>query len=56
MPEGVTEAYRKWVEAGWGSVAVPKEHGGQGLPFGALHGASPRCGTAPTWRSGSVRC
>ena len=34
MPEGVTEAYRKWVEAGWGSVAVPKEHGGQGLPFG----------------------
>ena len=33
MPEGVTEAYRKWVEAGWGSVAVPKEHGGQGLPF-----------------------
>ncbi len=34
MPEGVTEAYRKWVEAGWGSVAIPKEHGGQGLPFG----------------------
>jgi alkylation response protein AidB-like acyl-CoA dehydrogenase len=34
MPDGVTEAYRKWVEAGWGSVAVPKEHGGQGLPFG----------------------
>lgn len=33
MPDGVTEAYRKWVEAGWGSVAVPKEHGGQGLPF-----------------------
>ena len=33
MPEGVTEAYRKWVEAGWGSVAVPKEHGGQGLPL-----------------------
>lgn len=34
MPEGVTEVYRKWVEAGWGSVAIPKEHGGQGLPFG----------------------
>jgi acyl-CoA dehydrogenase len=34
MPEGVTEAYRKWVEAGWGSVAVSKAHGGQGLPFG----------------------
>ncbi len=34
MPEGVTEVYRKWAEAGWGSVTVPKEHGGQGLPFG----------------------
>ena len=34
MPDGVTEVYRKWVEVGWGSVAVPKEHGGQGLPFG----------------------
>jgi acyl-CoA dehydrogenase len=34
MPEGVTEVYRKWVEAGWGSVAVSKAHGGQGLPFG----------------------
>ncbi len=34
MPDGVTEVYRKWVEAGWGSVAVPKEHGGQGLPYG----------------------
>jgi len=33
MPEGVTEAYRKWVAAGWGSVAIPKEHGGQGLPL-----------------------
>ena len=33
MPDGVTEAYRKWVEAGWGSLAIPKEHGGQGLPF-----------------------
>ncbi|MGO9487339.1 MAG: acyl-CoA dehydrogenase [Rhodomicrobium sp.] len=34
MPDGVAEAYRKWVEAGWGSVSVPKEHGGQGLPLG----------------------
>ena len=33
MPDGVTESYRKWIEAGWGSVAVPREHGGQGLPF-----------------------
>jgi alkylation response protein AidB-like acyl-CoA dehydrogenase len=33
MPQGVTEAYRKWVAGGWGSVAFPKEHGGQGLPL-----------------------
>ena len=33
MPAGVTEVYRKWVEGGWGSVAVPREHGGQGLPY-----------------------
>jgi alkylation response protein AidB-like acyl-CoA dehydrogenase len=33
MPEGVTEAYRKWVAAGWGSLSVPRHHGGQGLPF-----------------------
>jgi alkylation response protein AidB-like acyl-CoA dehydrogenase len=33
MPEGVTEAYRKWVAAGWGSLPVPKEFGGQGLPL-----------------------
>jgi acyl-CoA dehydrogenase len=33
MPDGVAAAYRKWVEGGWGSVAVPREFGGQGLPF-----------------------
>lgn len=33
MPEGVTEAHRKWAEAGWGSVAIPRQHGGQGLPL-----------------------
>ena len=33
MPAGVTEAYRKWIAAGWGSVAIPQEHGGQGLPL-----------------------
>jgi alkylation response protein AidB-like acyl-CoA dehydrogenase len=33
MPDGVAEAYRKWVEGGWGSVAVPREFGGQGLPY-----------------------
>ena len=33
MPEGFAEAYRKWVAGGWGSVAVPPEFGGQGLPL-----------------------
>ncbi|MGA7327004.1 MAG: acyl-CoA dehydrogenase [Rhodomicrobium sp.] len=33
MPEGFTEAYRKWVQGGWGSVAIPRAFGGQGLPL-----------------------
>jgi alkylation response protein AidB-like acyl-CoA dehydrogenase len=33
MPDGFAEAYRKWVAGGWGSVASPREFGGQGLPF-----------------------
>ncbi len=33
MPDGFTEAYRKWVESGWGSLPVPQAYGGQGLPF-----------------------
>jgi acyl-CoA dehydrogenase len=33
MPEGAANAYRGWIEAGWGSLSVPKRHGGQGLPF-----------------------
>jgi len=33
MPQGTASVYRAWTEAGWGSLSVPKEHGGQGLPF-----------------------
>ena len=32
MPPGFTEAYRKFVTGGWGSLPCPKEYGGQGLP------------------------
>lgn len=32
-PPGWQEAYRKWVEGGWGSLPCPGEHGGQGLPL-----------------------
>ena len=33
MPPGFREAYRAYVEGGWGSLAAPVEHGGQGLPL-----------------------
>jgi alkylation response protein AidB-like acyl-CoA dehydrogenase len=32
MPPGFKEAYRAYVEGGWGTLAGPPEHGGQGLP------------------------
>ena len=31
-PKGFREAYRAYVESGWGTLALPEEHGGQGLP------------------------
>ena len=31
-PPGFVEAYRRYVEAGWGTLALPEELGGQGLP------------------------
>jgi alkylation response protein AidB-like acyl-CoA dehydrogenase len=31
-PPGYPEAYRQYREAGWGTLALPEEHGGQGLP------------------------
>ncbi|HMG48309.1 MAG TPA: acyl-CoA dehydrogenase family protein [Allosphingosinicella sp.] len=33
MPPGFKEAYRAYVEGGWGTLAGPAEHGGQGLPL-----------------------
>jgi alkylation response protein AidB-like acyl-CoA dehydrogenase len=32
MPAGFKAAYRAYVEGGWGTLAGPAEHGGQGLP------------------------
>jgi len=32
MPPGFAEAYRRFVEAGWSSIAMPAAYGGQGLP------------------------
>ena len=31
-PSGFPAAYRQYVEAGWGTLALPAGHGGQGLP------------------------
>ena len=31
-PSGFPEAYRQYRESGWGTLALPEEHGGQGLP------------------------
>ena len=33
MPGGFREAYRAYVDAGWGTLAGPSEYGGQGLPL-----------------------
>ena len=31
-PPGFVEAYRQFRESGWGTLALPEEHGGQGMP------------------------
>ncbi|UNU44849.1 acyl-CoA dehydrogenase [Sphingopyxis sp. YF1] len=33
MPPGFKDAYKAFVEAGWGSIDGPVDYGGQGLPF-----------------------
>jgi alkylation response protein AidB-like acyl-CoA dehydrogenase len=33
MPPGFKDAYRAYVDAGWGSIDGPTEYGGMGLPF-----------------------
>jgi len=33
MPPGFRDAYRNYVEAGWGTLSAAPEHGGQGMPF-----------------------
>ncbi len=32
-PRGFADAYRRWVEGGWGSLSAAPEFGGQGLPL-----------------------
>ncbi len=33
LPPGFRQAYRAYVDGGWGTIAGPGEHGGQGLPL-----------------------
>lgn len=33
LPPGFREAYQAYVEGGWGTLAGPTDHGGQGLPL-----------------------
>src|SRR3546814_3538570 len=33
MPPGFKQAYKAFVEAGWGSIDGPGDYGGQDLPF-----------------------
>jgi alkylation response protein AidB-like acyl-CoA dehydrogenase len=33
MPDGYAQAYRDYVDGGWGTIGVAEEWGGQGLPF-----------------------
>ncbi|HEU0067504.1 MAG TPA: acyl-CoA dehydrogenase [Sphingomonas sp.] len=33
MPDGFVQAYKDYVEGGWGTIGVPEAFGGQGLPF-----------------------
>ncbi|MBC7986642.1 MAG: acyl-CoA dehydrogenase [Sphingomonadaceae bacterium] len=61
MPEGFPDAYRAYVEGGWGSLAAPVEHGGQGLPFAlatavleTLGGANMAFALCPTLNVGAI--
>ncbi len=33
MPDGFAQAYRDYVDGGWGTIGAPEAWGGQGLPF-----------------------
>src|SRR3546814_18310516 len=55
MPDGFAAAYKAYVEGGWGTIGVPEQWGGQGLPFAiqtavleTLGGANMSLALAPT--------
>jgi alkylation response protein AidB-like acyl-CoA dehydrogenase len=46
MPPGFAEAYRAYVDGGWGTILGPEEHGGQGMPFALATAVLEDLGTA----------
>ncbi|WP_137786792.1 acyl-CoA dehydrogenase [Sphingomonas sp. 3P27F8] len=46
MPAGYPEAYRAFVDGGWGTIGAPEEFGGQGLPFAIQTAVLETLGTA----------
>lgn len=61
MPTGFPEAYRAYVQNGWGTIGVPEEHGGQGLPYALQTAVLEILGTAnfslalcPTLNAGAI--
>ena len=61
MPEGFAAAYKAYVEGGWGTIGVPEEWGGQGLPFviqtavlDTLGAANMSLALAPTLTVGAI--
>ncbi|KQR87837.1 acyl-CoA dehydrogenase [Sphingomonas sp. Leaf343] len=61
MPAGYPEAYRAYVEGGWGTIGAPERWGGQGLPFAlqtavleTLGGADTGFALCPTLTVGAI--
>jgi 3-(methylthio)propanoyl-CoA dehydrogenase len=46
MPAGFADAYRAYVEGGWGTIGSPADHGGQGLPVSLSIAVLETLGTA----------
>jgi len=46
MPDGYGQAYREYVEGGWGTIGAPEAWGGQGLPFAVQTAVIETLGTA----------
>lgn len=61
MPAGYAQAYRDYVEGGWGTIGVAEAFGGQGLPFAiqtavleTLGGANMGFALCPTLTVGAI--